>query len=124
MKLTPAILSIFLIMALGAGCVSTAHNPHITVRSTDIDSLSPVNLGSLDVYTANFRIANPTNETFRNVRVQINLSPSATFCHPQSTILEIPVLNPQEKRTELLSFTEISDLDCTYTYTYDVESEK
>lgn|GEM_PF-634773 len=124
MNLGPVIISVFVVMALSAGCVSAVHNPHITVRSTDIDTLSPINMGTIDVYTADFRIANPTNETFRNVRIRINITPETTFCHAQYADLDIPVMNPQEKRTERVSFSEISNLDCVYSYTYDVVSDR
>jgi len=123
MKKTWQLLLVLVILLGSTGCVSQPHNREITVTSPDIDSLTPVNIGSVDVYSPEFRIANPTNRTFTNVAVQINLDTSLTYCHPLSKTIDIPVLTPREKRIELVSIPEFSDLYCQYTYTYDVVSD-
>ncbi len=111
-------------MSWGTGCVSKSHNPDITIQSPDIDAITPSNVGSFDVYTAEFQIKNPTNKTFKNVEVRINLIPAVAYCHSLSKTLEIPVFYPLGKRTERVSIVEFSNLDCQYYYTYDVLSEE
>lgn len=111
------------ILSVLAGCVSPAPNRDITVTTTDLETLKPVNIGSVDVYTVDFRIRNPTNLTFANVKVTITLIPVSAYCHTREATIEIPVLEPREKRTERVSVTEFGDLDCGYTYRYEVISD-
>jgi len=111
------------IMSVFTGCVSQAPNRDITVSSTDLESITPVNIGSVDVYTTDFRIKNPTNLTFAHVGVTITLIPVMSYCHTQTTLIDIPVLAAQEKRVERVSVSEFSDLACEYTFTYDVISD-
>ena len=109
---------------LGVGCVSRAPNPVITVTSDDLDSFTPVNTGSVDFYTTDFRIENPSNRTFENIEVQVTLNPVTAFCHVQSATFEIPSLSPKEKKTEQIAFSEFSDLDCAYNFTSSVTSDQ
>jgi len=118
------------LVAGSTGCVSPVddsrpHNKYITVTSSDIDSLSPeqLNIGPVDMYTPQFIITNPTNRTFTHVGVQIDMTSSLTFCHSLSKTIDIPMLHRQETRMELVSLAEFSNLNCQYTYTYDVVSD-
>jgi hypothetical protein len=121
-----ALLCVFMLIigVSGTGCVSRSPNPDITVTSPDIDDMTPVNAGSFDIYTAEFQIKNPTNQTFSNVEVKINLIPALSYCHSLSKSMDYPVLNPQEKKTEPISIAEFSDLGCRYSFLYDVASER
>jgi hypothetical protein len=131
MKKAVLVLVVLVILSWSTGCVSQPdtpqqpHNKYITVESPDIDSFEPSgwNIGSVDMYTPQFLITNPTNRTFTNVVVQINLDSSAPFCHSLSKTLELPVLLPREKKIELIPIPEFSNLDCQYSYTYDVVSD-
>ncbi|WP_292427007.1 hypothetical protein [Methanoregula sp.] len=109
---------------LGVGCVSKAPNTAITVTSDDLDSFTPVNTGSVDFYTTDFRIENPSNWTFENIEVHVTLNPLTAFCHAQSATFEIPSLAPKEKKTEQISFSEFADMDCAYNFTFSVTSDQ
>jgi hypothetical protein len=111
-----------LILLLGAGCVSTNNNPDITISSPDIDTLTPTNVGSFDLYPMEFHIKNPSNMTFRNVEVHITVIPSMAYCHTQSETVKIPLLYPGEKTIRRISIAEFGNLGCQYSYTYDVVS--
>ena len=63
------------------------------------------------------------NVTFDNVRAQIVLIPSTSYCHQQTTNLKFPEFYPNEKKNEEISFSEIGGLDCAYTYRYTVTSD-
>ena len=78
------IVLVVLSLLLVAGCVSRAPTTAITVASDNLDDFTPVNTGSVDFYTADFRIENPTNRTFENVEVQVTLNPVVAFCHLQA----------------------------------------
>lgn len=123
MKNVLMILAVFVILLVCAGCVSKTQNTVIRVTDLEVGDITPVPDGSFDVYTADFRIDNPTNMTFQNVEVTANLLPLSLYCHPQSTTINIPVLNPVEKRIERWSFSEFSNLDCQYTLRYTVTTE-
>jgi len=123
MKSVWLIVSLLLIMSLCAGCTSKYHNPDITVSSADIDGITPATVGSFDVYTASFRVENPTNMSFKNVEVRINIVPLLSYCHPLSKTIEIPVLFPAERITIPFSIAEFNDLDCQYSYTFSAVSE-
>jgi len=117
-------------VAWSNGCVSQPddsrpHNKYITVTGSDTDSLTPEqrNVGSVERYTPQFLITNPTNRTFTNVGVQIDMNPSLTYCHSLSKTVDIPVLHRQEKRIELVSLAGYSNLTCQYSSTYDVVSD-
>ena len=93
----------------------------ITVTSDNLDDFTPVNTGSVDFYTADFRIENPTNRTFENVEVQVTLNPVVAFCHIQSATFKIQSLAPREKKTEQIRLSpSFSDLDCAYNFTSSV----
>ena len=124
MKKVLLVLLLLFFLSFGTACVSKSHNPDITIQSPDIDEITPYNVGSFDVYTAEFQMKNPTNMTFKNVEVQINLFPAMAYCHSLTKTIEIPVFYPLEKRTDRVSVVEFSNLDCQYYYTYDVISEK
>jgi hypothetical protein len=115
---------VVLSLLLVAGCVSRAPNTAITVTSDNLDDFTPVNTGSVDFYTADFRIENPTNQTFQNIEVQVTLNPVVAFCHIQSATFTIPSLAPREKKTEQIAFSEFSDLDCAYNFTSSVTSDQ
>lgn len=123
MKRVRCILLLFLIMLLCAGCISKYHNPNITVSSSNLDNIAPFNVGSVDLYTVNVWVENPTNVTFKNVEVQANLMPTLLYCHSQSKTIDIPVLAPSEKSLQQISFSEFANLDCEYSFTYDVVSD-
>ncbi len=123
MKNVFIILAVLVILLACAGCVSKTQNTVIRVTDLEVGDITPVPDGSFDVYTADFRIENPTNATFQNVEVTVNLLPLSLYCHPQSTTVDIPVLNPVEKRIERWSFSEFSDLDCQYNSNYTVTTE-
>ena len=123
MRTASIVLGMMVILSVSSGCSSPYQNTGIRISSIDISDITPVNVGSFDTYTVNFRIENPTNVTFENVRAQITLIPSMTYCHPQTTTLVIPVFYPNEKKIEQLSFSEIGGLDCQYTYQYVVTSD-
>ncbi|MFA6364043.1 hypothetical protein [Methanoregula sp.] len=118
------IVIVVLALLLAAGCVSRAPNTAITVTSDNLDDFTPVNTGSVDFYTVDFRIENPTNRTFENVEVQVTLNPVVAFCHIQSATFEIPSLAPREKKAEQIAFSEFSDLDCAYNFTSSVTSDQ
>ncbi|MGA2918047.1 hypothetical protein [Methanoregula sp.] len=123
MRPTYLILLLVLIASFGAGCVSKAPNPSVRVTGTDIEDITPVQVGDFDVYTANFRIENPTNKTFNNVDVRFNLIPATIYCHTQTQDVMIPSVAPLERKTERFSFSEFADLNCEYTYTFEVTSD-
>ena len=116
-------MAVLVLLSGSTGCVSQPHNKYITVTSPDIDNLTPVNIGSVDMYTPQFQITNPTNRTFSHVGVQIDIDPQLTYCHSLSKTIDIPALSPMEKRTEILSLAEFNDLYCQYSYTYNVVSD-
>lgn len=92
--------------------------------SGDLDSFTPVNTGSVDFYSADFQVENPTNTTFENVEVQISMMPITAYCHSQSSTFDIPSLLPHQKLKETFSFSEFADLDCAYNYTSYVSSDQ
>ena len=118
------IVLVLCLCMLGTGCVSRAPNTAITITSDNLDDFTPINTGSVDFYTADFRIENPTNRTFENVEVQVTLNPVVAFCHIQSSTFEIPSLAPREKKTEQIAFSEFSDLECEYNFTSSVTSDQ
>jgi hypothetical protein len=122
MKKAGLLLAVLIIVVSGTGCVSRTHNADITVSSPDISNPQPMNVGSVDMYTPQFRITNPSNRTFTDIIVQIHIIPSLTYCHPLSKTIGIPALAPGEKKMELISLSEFSNIDCQYTFTYEVES--
>ena len=124
MKAALCLVILLIIGVSGAGCVSRSPNPDITVTSPDIDDMAPVNAGSFDIYTAEFQIKNPTNQTFRDVEVKISLIPAMAYCHSLSKSMDYPVLNPQENKTERISIAEFSGLGCQYSFLFDVASER
>ena len=119
-----SVLLVVLVMLLFcAGCVSKTQNTSIKITEPDVGDITTVTEGSFDVYTADFRVENPTNSTFYNVELTVNLLPLTLYCHPQSTTIDIPVMNPVEKRIERWSFSEFSDLGCQYNSSYSVTSD-
>ena len=98
-------------------------NTAIMVTSNDLDSFTPVNTGSVDFYTADFRLENPTNRTFENIEVGVTLMPVTPYCHSQSATFDVPSMTPKEKVTEVFSFSEFADLDCAYNFTSSVTSD-
>ncbi len=119
------ILLLLFACVLGAGCISSrAQNNEITVISNDLDSFTTINVGSVDFYTADFRIENPTNRTFENVEVHVTLMPITAYCHSQSATFNIPSILPRQKMTETFSFSEFADLDCAYNFTSSVISDQ
>jgi hypothetical protein len=124
MKPVHLILLVLFVMSLGAGCTSRSPTTSIRVSETNIEDITPVRVGQFDTYTATFRIENPTNMSFRNVEVRFNMVPTTMYCHTQTQDVMIPVVNPLERKTEQFAFSEFADLDCQYTYTYEVTSDK
>ena len=124
MKKIGWILALFFMASLFAGCVTKYPIPEITVRAGTED-ITPIGSGqsSFDVYTEVFQVENPTNRTFTNVDIQMTVTPTTAFCHSQKRTITIPSLSPLQKKTEEVSFSEFGDLDCQYTYTFDVSSE-
>jgi hypothetical protein len=124
MKTSGLLIIVVLMIAAGsAGCISRPHNTDITVTSSDIGTPETANIGSVDMYTPQFRITNPSNRTYTNVRVQIDIAPLLTYCHPATRTIEIPSLAPGEKRIEQAVIAEFSNIDCQYSYSYDVVSD-
>ena len=124
MKTSCLLLLLVLFASFGAGCVSTVPNLSVRVTGTDIEDITPVQVGDFDVYTANFRIQNPTNQTFNNVDIRFNLVPTTIYCHTQTRDVTIPSVAPLEQKTERFSFSEFAGLTCAYTYTYEVTSDR
>ncbi|MGA2121104.1 MAG: hypothetical protein ABSG49_03570 [Methanoregula sp.] len=124
MKPVHLILILLFVLSLGAGCTSRSPNTSIHVSGTDIEDITPVRIGQFDTYTATFRIENPTNQSFGNVEVRFNMVPTTMYCHTQTQDVMIPVVNPLERKTEQFAFSEFADLNCEYTYTYEVTSDK
>ncbi|MFA4876854.1 MAG: hypothetical protein WC586_05535 [Methanoregula sp.] len=122
MKKAGLVLLILIIISWSTGCVMQQHNAEIEVTSPDISSPDTIHAGSVDLYTPQFRITNPSNRTYTNILVRININPLLTYCHPLSKEFEIPVLNPGQKRIEQVSIAEFVDMDCQYSYTYEVVS--
>ncbi len=118
------ILLILFVLLAGAGCVSRSPNTSIRVSGTDIEDITPVQVGQFDTYTATFRIENPTNQSFKNVEIRFNLVPTTMYCHTQIQDVKIPVVSPLERKTEQFAFSEFANLDCEYTYTYEITSDK
>ena len=118
------IVLLVLICAIFAGCISSSvQNTAIQVTTDTLDSFNPVNVGSFDFYTADFKVENPTNRTFDNVVVQVTLMPISTYCHSHSATFDIPTITPLQKMTETFSFSEFADLDCSYNFTSSVMSD-
>jgi hypothetical protein len=124
MKKGCLVVVFLIVMVCGAGCVTKYENPGITVTSPDIMDITPTNVGNFDLYAIEFQVENPTNMTFKNVEVQINVIPVIAYCHPLAKTIEIPSFSPAEKRKEIVSLTEFSDLQCEYSYTYSVVAER
>jgi hypothetical protein len=118
------IVVLVLSLLITAGCVSRSPNTEITVTSDNLDDFTPINTGSVDFYTADFQIENPSNRTFENVEVQVTLNPVVAFCHTQSTTFTLPSLAPKEKKTEQIAFSEFADIDCAYNFTSSVTSDQ
>jgi hypothetical protein len=118
------IVLVLFVCVFSACCVSSrTPNTAITVMSGDLDSFTPLNVGSVDFYTADFQIENPTNRTFENIELQINLMPTTAYCHSQSSTFKIPSMVPHQKLKETFSFSEFADLDCAYNFTSSVTSD-
>jgi len=125
MKNRYGILVIAAAFLLAAGCVSTRiTNTAITVTTDELDNFFPVNTGSVDFYTTDFQVANPTNVTFENVEVQVTMMPITAYCHSQAATFDIPAMTPHQKVRETVSFSEFADLDCAYNYTALVTSDQ
>lgn len=119
------IMLVLFVCVFGAGCLSSrAQNTQITVLSEELDSFNPVNIGSFDFYTADFRVENPTNRTFDNIEVQVELMPTTAYCHSQSATFDIPSMTPYQKLKETFSFSEFADLDCAYNFSSSVTSDQ
>ena len=119
------IVILVLVCTIEAGCTSTrVQNTAIQVTSDTLDSFNPVNVGSVDFYTADFRVENPTNRTFDNIEIHITLMPISAYCHSQSATFDIPSMIPRQKMTETFSFSEFADLDCSYNFTSSVISDQ
>jgi len=123
MKKTGLLLLILIIISLGTGCVSQVPNREIVVTNPDIEKPELTTIGSVDMYTPQFRITNPSNQTYTNILVRIDVTPLLTYCHPASKTIEIPTLHPGEKRFEQIPIPEFSNIDCQYSFTYDVMSD-
>ena len=124
MKTVYLILLLVLIALFGAGCVTKAPNTAVRVTGTDIEDITSIRVGDFDTYTADFRIENPTNQTFNNVDVRFNLIPTTMYCHTQTQDVTIPTIAPLERKMERFSFSEFADLDCEYTYTFNITSDE
>src|SRR5208337_1348914 len=109
------IVLVVIVCVFGTCCVSSRMpTTAITVTSDNLDSFTPVNTGSVDFYTADFRFENPTNRTFENIEVGVTLMPVTAYCHSQSATFDVPSMTPKEKVTEHFSFSEFAELDCAY----------
>ena len=117
---TVRIASLVFLVLVCTGCVLRNANTDITVTGLDLGEIPKDPVGNFDVYTMNFRIANPTNTTFENVDVEISLMPTSVYCHGHIKTFSIPRLFPLMKKTVQVSIAEFSDLDCQYNYTYQV----
>jgi hypothetical protein len=124
MKPVYLILLILLVVSLSTGCTSRSPTSSIRISETNIEDITPVQVGQFDTYTATFRLENPTNQSFRNVQVRFRLVPTTMYCHAQTLDVTIPAVNPLERKTEQFAFSEFAELNCQYTYTYEVTSEK
>ncbi|MGA2698669.1 MAG: hypothetical protein ABSE74_03415 [Methanoregula sp.] len=119
------IVLVLFVCIVCAGCVSSpVPNTAITVTSDDLDSFTPVNVGSVDFYTADFQLENPTNRTFENIEAEVTLMPVTAYCHSQSATFDVPSMTPKEKVAEHFSFSEFADLDCAYNFTSLVTSDQ
>ena len=116
-------LLLMLIASFGTGCVTKAPNTVVRVTGTDIEDITPIRVGDFDTYTANFRIENPTNQTFNNVDVRFTMVPTTMYCHTQTQDVTIPTISPLERKMERFSFSEFANLNCQYTYTFEVTSD-
>ena len=118
------IVLVMVVCTIGAGCISSqVQNTAIQVTTDTLDSFNPVNVGSVDFYTADFRVENPTNRTYDNVEVQVTLMPISASCHSHSATFDIPTLIPRQKMTETFSFSEFADLDCSYNFSSSIISD-
>lgn len=124
MKPVYLILFILFVASLSTGCTSRTPTNLIHISEANIEDITPVQIGQFDSYTATFRIENPTNQSFRNVQIQFNLVPTTMYCHTQTQYVTIPEVNPLERKTEQFAFSEFTELNCQYTYTYEVTYEK
>jgi hypothetical protein len=112
-------------LLLAAGCISSRmSNTAITVTTDELDNFVPVNTGSVDFYTTDFQVENPTNVTFENVEVKVTMMPITAYCHTQSATFDIPAMTPHQKARETLSFSEFADLDCAYNFSSSVTSDQ
>ena len=118
------VLAVLLLFAFVAGCILLrSQNNEIQVTSDTLDSFNPVTVGSVDFYTTNIRVENPTNRTFENIELHVTMMPLTAYCHTQSATFDIPSMVPLEKITETFSFSEFSGLDCAYNFTSSIISE-
>ena len=123
MKKTCLLLLVLIAISLSTGCVSPSPNRVIVVTSPDIENPDLTTIGSVDMYTPRFRITNPSNQTYTNIVVRIDVAPLLTYCHPATKTIEIPALHPGEKKIEQIPITEFHDINCQYSFTYDVMSD-
>jgi len=124
MKWYSLVLIFLFLFSLGAACLSAKmQNADIQVNSDDLDSFTPTNVGTVDFYTVNVRVENPTNRTFDNVEVIVTLMPTTAYCHSQTSTFEIPSISPYQKLKEVFSFSEFANLDCAYNFSSSVTSD-
>jgi hypothetical protein len=119
------ILLVFLLLvSIMAGCTSRSPTTAIQISDTNIEDVTPVRIGQFDTYTATFRMENPTNVSFNNVEITFTLIPVTSYCHTQTQVVTLPSVAPLEKKTHQFAFSEFADLNCQYTHTYEITSEK
>ena len=109
-----------ILVVLTGGCTSTNRNTAITVTSLDNGEFPYDTVGNFDVYTGSFLISNPSNATAEKISVNIRISPTAAYCHGQTSTFDIPRMDPNAKKIVRISIAEFSGLDCQYNYTYQV----
>ena len=125
MKVAICIVFVIFITALFSGCVATGpyQNTEITVTARDTGDLDQEPIPPLDMYTAGFLIRNPSNVTFTNVEVWVDMTPQASFCHHQTREITIPSLRPGQSVPKSIAFYEFEGLNCQYLPDFQVFSD-
>ena len=117
------LLALFAVSCI-AGCTTREPAQAIRITDSNIEDIAPVQVGQFDTYTATFRIENPSNITYKNVEIRFTMVPTTTYCHSQTQVVTLPSLGPLERKTEQFAFSEFADLNCQYTSTSAITSEK
>jgi hypothetical protein len=125
MKVAICTIIVIFVAVLFSGCVTPGpyQNTDITVTARNTGDLDQEPIPPLDMYTADFLIRNPSNVTFTNVEVRVDMTPQASFCHHQEQEIAIPSLRPGQSVPKSIVFYEFGGLNCQYLPDFQVFSD-